>query len=109
MIRTIALSGAVLVAAGLCMAGPATAQTADSVTVSTTDLNLSSNSGRAMLNARIGHAVEHICGSLHTRSTSELQNRLECSRQALVQAQPQADRMIAAANSRHQMAGPITR
>jgi UrcA family protein len=106
MIRSIALSGILLVAAGI---GPTVA--ADrSVAVSATGLDLTSRIGRDTLAARVDHAVTRVCGSLHTRSTSALQNHVACARQARAQAQIQVADLIAAANSRRvasQASGPV--
>lgn len=111
MFRSIALPSAVLVAAGIVLTVPAAAQMRESVTISTHGLNLPSAAGRAELNARIAHAVTQVCGSLHTRSTAELQNRLACAQTARVEAKAQAERAIADAESRARMAsqmpGPV--
>jgi UrcA family protein len=109
MIRSIALSSILLVAAGI--AGPAAAQpAARSIAVSTTGLDLTSRIGRDTLATRVDHAVTRICGSLHTRSTNALQNRVACTRQARAQAQIQVADLIAAANNRRlasQTSGPL--
>lgn len=100
-------SSALLAAASLLLVLPAAAQVRpvpQQVTVSTQGLALPADAARTALYARIDHAVTAVCGSLHTRSTSELQNRLACARQARADARTQAESVIAEAESHRQLA-----
>lgn len=69
------------------------------------DLDLASASGRAVLDARVAHAVDRICGSAHARSTWEQQNYADCSKAARAEAAPRIDAMVAAAQNARQVAG----
>jgi UrcA family protein len=105
MSRTLAISTALLASALFAL--PATAQVRpvdQRVTVSTADLDVASDAGRAAFLARIDQAVTRACGTLHTRSTSELQANLACTRQARAQAQGQAQTVIADAESHRKVA-----
>jgi UrcA family protein len=85
-------------------AGIATAQ-ASKVDVRVADLDLASDSGRAVLDQRIGHAVDRICGSSHARSTSEEANYMTCSKAARAEVQSKVDVLVAAAENARKMAG----
>ena len=105
MTRMIALSSALL--ASIVLALPATAQVRpidQRVSVSTAGLDVASDAGRTAFLARVDQAVTRACGNLHTRSTSELQANLACTRQARAQAQGQAQGVIAEAESHRKVA-----
>jgi UrcA family protein len=85
-------------------AGIADAQTR-SVDVHVSDLDLASDAGRTLLQQRIGHAVDNICGSPHARSTWEEQNYATCSKATRAQVQTKVDTMIAAAENARKVAG----
>jgi UrcA family protein len=99
----------IAVAALMFVGSAASAQTANAQTskvdVRVADLDLASHAGRAVLEQRIGHAVDRICGSPHTRSTWEVQNYATCSQTARAQVQSQVDAMVAAAENARKMAG----
>ena len=76
-----------------------------SVDVHTADLDLASTAGRAVLDARIGHAVNQICGNSHARTTWEQANYANCSKQARADVQAHVDAVIAAAENARKMAG----
>lgn len=92
---------ALMLAAGASLAG---AQTR-SIGIDTSDLDLASNAGRAVLQQRIGHAVDNICGSPHSRSTAEQVNYANCSVAARNEVQSKVDAMVAAAENARKMAG----
>ena len=79
-----------------------------SVDVHTADLNLGSEQGRTVLEARITHAVNQICGDSHSRSTWDQQNYANCSKQARADVQARVDAVIAAADNARRMAGDRT-
>ena len=76
-----------------------------SVDVHTADLDLASEAGRQVLEARINHAVDRICGDAHSRSTWEQANYANCSKEARLQVRAQVDAVIAAAENSRRMAG----
>ncbi len=92
---------ALMLAAGSSLAG---AQTR-SIGIDTSDLDLASKTGRAVLQQRIGHAVDNICGSPHTRSTAEQVNYASCSAAARTDVQTKVDAMVAAAENARKVAG----
>jgi len=105
MTRIVVLSSALL--ASVLLALPATAQVHpvdQHVSVSTAGLDVASDAGRTAFLVRVDQAVTRACGSLHTRSTSELQANLACARQARDQAQGQAQSVIAEAESHRKVA-----
>jgi UrcA family protein len=97
----ILVPAALMLAAGTSFAG---AQTR-SIGIDTSDLDLASNAGRAVLQQRIGHAVDNICGSPHTRSTAEQVKYASCSAAARTDVQTKVDAMVAAAENARKMAG----
>ena len=82
----------------------ASAQTR-SIGIDASDLDLASNSGRAVLEQRVNHAVDNICGSPHARSTWEQVNYAACSKAARADVQTKVDSMVAAAENARKMAG----
>jgi UrcA family protein len=94
-------SAALLLAAS---AGFASAQTR-SIGIDASDLDLASDAGRAVLQQRIGHAVDNICGSPYARSTWEQVNYAACSKAARADVQTKIDAMVAAAENARKMAG----
>ena len=73
------------------------------VSVRSSDLDLASQSGRAVLQGRIAVAVAQICGS-HPRTTAEAENYANCSHAARADAASQFDTMVAAAENARKMA-----
>lgn len=105
MIRSTLISSLMLVSAVLTIPAAAQVRASESrVTVSTDGLDVASDAGHAAFQARIHQAVTRACGTLHTRSTAELQNNLACTRQAQMQANAQAERVVADAQSHRQVA-----
>ena len=97
--------GAALFSAALLFVVPgANAQTA-SVNIRTTDLNLTTDAGRATLDARIAHAVDRICGDAHSRSTWAEENYASCAKAARAQVQGQVQAAVSAAENAERMAG----
>ena len=97
----------ILASAALMLAastGFAAAQTR-SIGVDASDLDLASDAGRAVMQQRIGHAVDNICGSPHSRSTAEQVNYATCSKAARADVQTKVDAMVAAAENARKMAG----
>ena len=82
----------------------ASAQTR-SIGIDASDLDLASNAGRAVLEQRIGHAVDNICGSSHARSTWEQVNYASCASAARAEVRSKVDAMVAAAENARKMAG----
>ena len=76
-----------------------------SVDVHTADLDLASDQGRAVLDARISHAVDRICGNAHSRSTWEEQSYADCAKETRAEVRAQVDAVIAAAENARKMAG----
>ena len=58
-----------------------------------------------VLEQRVNHAVDNICGSAHARSTWEQVNYAACSRAAHADVQTKVDSMVAAAENARKMAG----
>ena len=76
-----------------------------SIGIDASDLDLASNAGRAVLEQRITHAVDNICGSAHARTTWEQVNYATCSKAARADVQTRVDAMVAAAENARKMAG----
>ena len=103
---SLALSAALLLLSATNL--PAREMQTASVHVDTADLDLASEQGRAVLDARIAHAVDRICGDAHSRSTWEEANYANCSRQARADVKARVDAAIAAAENNRKMAGVRT-
>ena len=103
-----ALLSAGLIAAAITFGAiAASAAESSSINVRTDDLDLASQSGRAVLDQRVTHAVDRICGSAHARSTWEEQNYASCSQAARADVAPRIDAMIAAAENARKVAGGV--
>ena len=76
-----------------------------SVNVHTADLNLTSLEGRLVLEARISHAVNQICGDAHARSTWDQANYANCATKARAEVKSKVDAAVAAAENARKMAG----
>ena len=95
----------------LLTAIPVAANAADtqSVQVRAADLNLDSESGRAVLRARIDQAVETVCGDVHARTTWALRaHAISCGKIARADAMSQFDTLVAAAQSGRKVAADIS-
>jgi UrcA family protein len=106
----IALFSAALMCAAIvpfsASAAPATEM--HKVAVRSSDLDLATPSGQAVLRLRIDQAVQRICGS-HPRTTWEAENYANCSNAARADAASQFDTVVAAAmNARKMAADPAT-
>jgi UrcA family protein len=97
---TAALCSAIFVFAAIPLAA---AQT-QSVSVQSGDLDLATDTGRAVLLQRIDHAVDKICGSPHVRTTWEVQNYATCSKAARAAAASEYDAAVAAAQNARKVA-----
>ncbi len=75
-----------------------------SVSIQSSDLDLASEAGRAVLQLRIDHAVDKVCGSPHVRTTGEVQNYATCSKEARTAAAAQFDAAVAAAQNARKVA-----
>jgi UrcA family protein len=109
MLRHSIRYGSLALSAGLMLLSatnlPARELRTASVNVHTADLDLASEEGRALLEARITHAVDQICGDPHSRSTWEEVNYANCSKQARADVRARVDAAIAAAENSRKMAG----
>lgn len=76
---------------------PAMAGTVD---VRTSDLDLSTAQGRAMLDTRVGRAARKVCAAPGVRGVAELARADECRRTALAAAQPHVTALVARADTR---------
>lgn len=90
------LSATLILAAIPLAAGAAETRT---VTVQSGDLNLANNSGRAVLQQRIAHAVQAVCGPDYARTTADIQAYATCSKQARADAVSQVNTMVAKAQA----------
>lgn len=92
----------ILVFAAAILAGsaaPALAETAPSVVVSYSDLNLATPEGRQALKARIAVAVDTVCARPHRSSVQQGHAWTECREFAAADARRQASQVIAAAEA----------
>jgi UrcA family protein len=69
-----------------------------SVTVRSGDLNLAKDAGRTVLQQRIAHAVDVVCGP-HARTTADIQAYATCSKTARASATSQFNAMVANAQA----------
>jgi len=97
----------ILASAALMLAASASLASAQtrSIGIDASDLDLASNAGRAVLEQRVDHAVDNICGSPHARSTWEQANYATCSKAARADVRSRVDAMVAAAENARKMAG----
>ncbi|MGZ5922228.1 MAG: UrcA family protein [Rhizomicrobium sp.] len=96
------LSAVLMLAAIPAIAGTAQTRT-QSVAIRSSDLNLATESGRAVLQLRIDNAVERICGA-HPRTTWEVENYANCSKAARAGATSQFDAVVTAALNNRKLA-----
>lgn len=86
--------------AAMTLAMPASAaQQQGSATVSYADLNLSSETGRATLERRLGKAARTACAAQPTRILSLEAAGKRCMKQAIADARPAVDAVLARAGS----------
>ena len=83
----------------------ASAAEAPTIKVRVNDLNLDSDTGRAVLKGRIDQAIEQVCGNVATRTTWALRARaISCTNAARAGATSQFDVLVAAARSSKKVA-----
>jgi UrcA family protein len=99
------LLAANLLCATLLLAPVASLAETRAVAVQSGDLNLTKDAGKAVLQQRIAHAVDRVCGPAHARSTADIQAYATCSKAARAGASPQYDAVIAKASTETKVAG----
>ena len=109
MLRSKLSFGSLFLSAGLMILSatgvPARELQTASVNVHTADLNLTSLEGRLVLEARINHAVDQICGDAHARSTWDQANYAGCATKARGEVKAKVEAAVAAAENARRMAG----
>ena len=102
MIRNVLrISGAAIVACGLMGAFSLPAMAGDqSMRVTSWDLDLTTDAGRAIFERRIAHAVEQVCGPSGGVTMDERMDYLSCSRSAQAGAMSQMEVAVKAAQER---------
>ena len=100
MFRNFKIAHVVLPAALIATALPTTAGAAETRTalVRATDLNLTSESGRAALRARVSHAVHKVCDTTGP-DLAAAQASAVCRQNALATVMPQIDALVQAARN----------
>ena len=91
------------VASSLLATAPAMADT-KTKQVRHADLDLSSSAGQERLQTRIKQAVKQVCGSPRGFTMKERQDQRSCEENALKQAVPQGERIIAAYMEKRRLA-----
>jgi UrcA family protein len=76
------------------IAGFAGAATAETVTVSSADLNLTSEAGLRSLNHRISAAVTTVCGATDPRNLTEMSSIESCRKTAMASATQQVAALL---------------
>jgi UrcA family protein len=99
-----ALLSTLACAAFLAAANPVAAETR-TVQVQSGDLNLTKDAGRTVLQQRIAHAIDAVCGPAHARTTADAQAYATCSKTAHAGALVQYDAMVAKAQADMKVAG----
>jgi UrcA family protein len=89
----------------LFAANPLAAAETHSIAIQSSDLNLAKDADRAILQQRIAHAVDSICGSAHARTTADIQAYATCSKATRAGAATQYDAAIAKAQMDMKVAG----
>ena len=96
-VRTTILAAAALVA-GLVnvgvAAGPALAQTGETIAVSYADLNLANQAGRAVLDQRIAAAAAQLCGAFNPLELGRAEAGRACISDTLAAVQDQRDAAV---------------
>jgi len=105
MLKHLVSSAAALTCATLLLTPLSTMAETRSVGVQSADLNLNKDAGRAVLQQRIAHAIDRICGSAHARTTADVQAYATCSKTARANATDQYAALIAKAASETKVAG----
>jgi len=102
--RYLALTAAMAVLAGALAASPAHAADASTVTVRYGDLDLTGWTGEAALKDRVARAARQVCGTPDGRTIADFQRVADCRANAIAEASPKLDRVIASARSDHRYA-----
>lgn len=68
-----------------------------SAPVTWVDLDLTHVEGRETLDRRIEHSVKRICGSVYGKTLSEQMDTRRCQREAMANAAPQREQVVARA------------
>jgi UrcA family protein len=96
-VRSTILAAAVAAATMLQLgvaAGPAAAQTADSIIVSYADLNLAGRAGRDALDRRIANAATQLCGAYSPTQLGWAAAVQACQAETIALTQPQRDAAV---------------
>src|SRR5262249_10185022 len=96
---------ALLACATLLLAPLAAMAETSTVAVQSADLNLTKAAGQAVLQQRIAHAVDRICGSAHARTTAQVEAYATCSKSDRAGATAQYEAVVAKAASETRVAG----
>ena len=99
------LLAANLLSATLLLAPIASQAETRTVAVQSGDLNLTKDAGKAVLQQRIAHAVDRVCGTAHARTTADVQAYATCSQAARANASVQYDAVLAKASTETKLAG----
>jgi UrcA family protein len=103
--RYLALTAAAVALAGAFAATPARAADATtSVAVRYGDLDLASSQGEAALKDRVARAARQACGLPDTDTIDGYARVAQCRANAIADASPKLDRVIASARSDHRYA-----
>ena len=104
--RYLAWTAAVVALAGAFTSTPARAQGVETHTVAVRygDLDLMTESGAAALKERVAFAAKRVCGSADGRTLEDIQRVAACRANAIADASPKLDRVIASARSDHRYA-----
>lgn len=99
------LRNAILPAALLLCALPAAANAGTQrIEVKTSDLNLATEAGRALLHQRIARAADDVCGAYHGLATAKAPAYAACTSAVQARAMPQYEAMVAAAQDAQKIA-----
>jgi UrcA family protein len=98
-------SAAGLICATLLLAPAASFAQTRAIAVQSGDLNLTRDAGKAVLQQRIAHAVDRVCGTAHARTTADVDAYATCSKAARASATTQYDAVIAKAATETKVAG----
>lgn len=92
-----------IITAGLIKAAPALAETPSATQthvsyVKTADLDLASEGGKRALDRRLAQAAREVCGNPSDADLVGQNKARECRDQAIAQASPERDQLLASAN-----------
>ena len=75
-----------------------------SITVVSSDLDLTKPAGQATLRRRVDRAIENVCGTVDSRDLHAAMEYANCRTAALASAGPQIEALVASAVNNHQFA-----